>query len=200
MGEENVINDAWDNSLHSFGKSYIFSKRARFYMRWIRFVTILGIIVPVTIGATASGYGFNSYILKETITISIPLAILQLIISVFSLVNNWSDNLTYSIEASNDYNNLSDGFKKIAKSYTKNLTELSHQYEIINTKYTSRNDQDTKYVISERERRQGMRYALREFKRQCIGCNEIPVSLESTECSVCGRYNKNFIQKLFYHG
>src|SRR5690606_29624111 len=90
--EENLRKEAWDKAIHSFGKSYIFGKRAVFYNRWIRFLTILGIIVPVTIGATASGYGFDSEILKQTISISIPLTIFQLIISVFSIVNSWSEN------------------------------------------------------------------------------------------------------------
>ncbi|GGF49732.1 mobilome CxxCx(11)CxxC protein [Echinicola rosea] len=192
--------DAWDKAIHSFGKAYIFSKRAEFYNRWIRFVTILGIIVPVTIGATASGYGFNSEILKHTIAISIPLTILQLIISVFALVNNWSDYLSYSLEATNDYGNLSKAFKKLGKNPPKDIPDLKHQLELLETKYNSRSDQDSKYGPKERELRKGMRYALREFQRQCIGCKTTPLSVESTDCEVCGNFKRNIIQKLLVHG
>lgn len=202
MNEEEQIlrTDAWDKAIHSFGNAYIFSKRADFYKKWIRFVTILGIIVPLTIGATASGYGFNSEILKQTISISIPLTIIQLIISVFALVNNWSDNLSYSLEATNDYGNLSEKFKKLGK-YPPNETHiLKQQVEITETKYNSRNAQDSKYCIKERELRKGMKYALREFQRPCLGCKKTPVSIIPTECDVCGKFKRNLIQKILFHG
>lgn len=198
--EELLRKEAWDKAIHSFGKGYIFSKRAIFFKNWIRFVTILGIIVPVTIGATASGYGLNSQILKYTINISIPLTILQLFISVFALANKWDDNLSYSLEANNDYGNLSDSFKKLGKNPPKNIQDFRHQIEILETKYNLRCDQDSKYSLKERELRMGMRYSLREFQRQCIGCEKVPVSIESTDCDVCGKFNRNLIQKILYHG
>ncbi len=198
--EELLRKDAWDKAIHSFGKAYIFSKRAEFYTRWIRFVTILGIIVPVTIGATASGYGFDSEILKWTINISIPLTILQLIISVFALVHNWSDYLSYSLDATNDYGNLSAALKKLGKNPPNDIEELKHQLELLETKYNSRSDQDSKYGLKERELRKGMRYALREFQRQCIGCKRTPLSAESTDCNVCGNFKRNMIDKLLFHG
>ncbi|MFT5914562.1 MAG: mobilome CxxCx(11)CxxC protein [Bacteroidia bacterium] len=198
--EEILRNDAWNKAIHSFGKAYIFSKRARFYNRWIRFVTILGVVVPVMIGATASGYGFNSEILKHTINISIPLTIIQLIISIFALVNNWSDYLSYSLEATNDYGNLSEAFKKMGKNPPNEIKYLKHQLELLETKYSLRGDQDSKYGLNERELRKGMRYALREFQRKCIGCDKIPLSNEPTDCGVCGNFKRNIIQKLLFHG
>lgn len=192
--------EAWDKAIQSFGKSYIFSQRTVFYNNWIRFLTILGIIVPVFIGATASGYGIDSDILKWTINISIPLTILQLVISVFSIVNRWSENLSYSIEATNDYANLSEEFKKLGKNPPSDLKLLEHKIDILNTKYNLRNDQDSKFQIKELERRKGMRYALREFQRTCIGCKEVPLSLESTDCEVCGNYEKSLINKLLFNG
>ena len=198
--EKNLRNEAWEKAIHSFGKSYIFGKRAVFYNRWIRFLTILGIVVPVTIGATASGYGFDSEILKQTIKISIPLTIFQLIISVFSIVNSWSENLSYSLEATNDYGNLSEDFKKLGKNPPKKIGKLKHQLEILETKYYSRSDQDSKLNLKDRELRKGMRYALREFQRECVGCEKKPLSMESTNCEVCGKFKRNIIQKLLFNG
>ncbi|RLJ33809.1 mobilome CxxCx(11)CxxC protein [Chryseobacterium sp. 7] len=198
--EEQLRVDSWDNSIQTFGKSYIFSKRAQFYSNWNRFLAILGIVVPLTIGATASGYGFNSEILKNTIAISIPLSIIQLIISAFALVNNWNDNLSYSLEAVNDYNSLSDNFKKLGKNPPNSFEEFSRTFEILETKMSSRADNDAKYSLKERELRKGMRYALREFQRQCVGCNKVPLSISSTDCEVCGKFERSLIHKILFHG
>jgi len=199
--EEQILrNESWDKAIQSFGKSYIFSQRTIFYNNWIRFLTILGIIVPLFIGATASGYGIDSNILKWTINISIPLTIIQLLISVFSIVNQWSENLSYSIEATNDYGTLSEEFKKLGKKPPRDLKTFEHQLEILKTKYNLRNDQDSKFQIKEIERRKGMRYALREFQRTCIGCKNVPLSLNSTDCEVCGNYKKSLIKKILFNG
>lgn len=198
--EEHLRIDSWNNSIQAFGKSYIFSKRAQFYSNWTKFLTIMGIAVPLTIGATASGYGFDSEILKNTIAISIPLSIIQLIISAFALVNNWNDNLSYSLEAVNDYNSLSDGFKKLGKNPPENYNEFLKSFEILETKMTSRSENDAKYNLKERELRKGMRYALREFQRKCVGCGNIPISIASTDCEVCGNYNRSLIHKILFHG
>ncbi|NRS90843.1 mobilome CxxCx(11)CxxC protein [Flavobacterium sp. 7E] len=198
--EEILRQEAWNNSIQSFGKSYIFSKRAQFYSNWNRFLAVLGIVVPLTIGATASGYGFNSEILKNTIAISIPLSIIQLIISAFALVNNWNDYLSYSLEAVNDYNALSDSFKKLGKNPPSDYTEFFHQFEILETKMNSRTENDSKYNLKERELRKGMRYSLREFQRQCVGCKETPKSIESTNCDVCGKFSRKLIYKILFHG
>lgn len=198
--EEQLRIDSWNNSIQAFGKSYIFSKRAQFYSNWNRFLAILGIVVPLTIGATASGYGLDSEILKQTVAISIPLSIIQLIISAFALVNNWNDNLSYSLEAVNDYNSLSDNFKKLGRKPPNNYEDFSRTYEVLETKLNSRTENDAKYSLKERELRKGMRYALREFQRKCLGCEKTPLSISSTDCDVCGKFERNLIHKILFHG
>jgi mobilome CxxCx(11)CxxC protein len=192
--------DSWENSIHSFGKAYIFNKRAERYGVLLNSLKVFGIVVPVTIGATASGYGFDSELLKWTITISIPLTIIQLIYSVFAVVYKWDDNLGYAYETVKDHNNLSDDFKKLGKLPPENYDDLNNKFNILETKLRSRVEQDFKHGLTERELRMGMRFALREFKKQCYGCNQIPISMESTDCDVCGKFKRNLIQKIFNYG
>ncbi|WCM43607.1 hypothetical protein MG290_14775 (plasmid) [Flavobacterium sp. CBA20B-1] len=198
--EEQLRSESWNNSIQCFGKSYIFNKRAQFYSKWNRFLAILGIVVPLTVGATASGFGFESEILKNTIAISIPLSIIQLVISAFALVNNWNDYLSYSLEAVNDYNSLSDDFKKLGKNSPSNFGDFSKSFEILETRLKYRNESDSKYSFSERELRKGMRYALREFQRKCVGCQEVPLSMLSTPCEICGKFERSLIHKILFHG
>lgn len=42
----------------------------------------------------------------------------------------------------------------------------------------------------------GMRFALREFQRECVGCKITPLSMEYSECTVCGKFNDNLKNRL----
>ncbi|PKD21814.1 hypothetical protein APR41_02205 [Salegentibacter salinarum] len=200
MNEEILRKESWNKALQSFGKAYIFSQRAEFYKKWIRSLTWLGIIIPLMIGGIAMGYGYNSSILDIALSITIPVITLQLGISAFALVNNWSDYLSYSLEATNDYNSLSESFKKIAINPPKDSYEHQKLYDILETKYSLRMQQDSKYGLKDRELRRGMRSGLREFQRECVACRETPLSMQSTSCQICGNFTRNLIQRIFYHG
>jgi len=180
--------ECWDQALFSFGYGYIFSKRAQRYRKYISLINVFGIIVPVTVGATATGYGLNSDFLKYAIILAIPLTILQLLFSVLMIVLKWDDQLGYSYEASKEHGNLSEEFKKIASRPPEKYEELDHQFEIVKTKFSARQEQNSKYNLREKELRKGMRYALREFKRTCYGCKTIPVSMDATDCDICGKF------------
>ena len=189
--------ECWDLALHSFGYSYIFTKRAERYGTYINYLTVFGIIVPISVGATALGYGFNSPILKYAIAIAIPLIIIQLLFSVCSVALKWDDELSYAYESSKDHSNLSDEFKKYANRPPELYEDFDTKVNILNTRLKDRGEQDVKHKIKEYELRMGMRYALREFKRECYGCKIVPLSMESTNCPVCGNFNKSLILKIF---
>lgn len=179
----------WKNALHTFGFAYIFSRRVRRYSFKINLLTVFGIIVPITVGAAALGYGFNSQILQMAITIAIPAGILQLLISVLAITYKWNDELSYSLQASAEYSILSDDFRKHANFPLDNFEEFGKIFDILKTKYQAREGQDINHEIKERELRRGMRYALREFKKECYGCQKIPIDMKSTNCPVCGKFN-----------
>lgn len=187
----------WNNATSTFGNAYIFDKKAQRYGFFTNFLKVFGIIVPVTVGATALGYGLNSDILKGIITLAIPLSILQLIFSVFAVVQKWDDELAYAYEASQDLSLLSDSFRKLGNLPPENYKDLDDKFEILNTRYKARNQQNSKHNLKEWELRMGMRYALREFQRPCVGCKEIPISMKSTKCDICGNFDKSINYKLF---
>ena len=148
------------------------------------------------LGATASGYGFDSEILKLLINVAIPVSIFQLVFSVLAVIYKWDEELGYSYEASKDHNYLSQEFKSLANIPADNETELKRRFDILVTKLQSREEQDSKHNIMEWENRMGMRFALRQFKRECVGCKTTPISMESTDCDICGKY-KNLTTKIF---
>ena len=54
----------WNNATNAFGMAYIFDKKAQRHGFYTNMLKVLGIIVPVTVGATATGYGLDSNFLK----------------------------------------------------------------------------------------------------------------------------------------
>jgi mobilome CxxCx(11)CxxC protein len=178
-----------DLSFHSFGKAYIFQKRVGAYTKLINFNTVLGIIIPVCIGATVLGYGIENQFLKFLILVAIPLSIFQLLVSTISVVFKWSDELSYASEAIQSHQYISDRFKKLGDFQKKSFDDLDREYEILSTVLQSRKDQDSKHKLKDWELRMGMRYSLREFQRECVSCKKIPLSMEITACPVCGDFN-----------
>lgn len=200
MNKENKHNKirkkCWDRALHSFGKAYLFDKRVLKYSRYVNLLKVFGIVTPIAIGATALGYGFNASILKYVITIAIPISVVQLIFSVFAVVFKWDDELSYSLEASQDYNYISISFKKLGSLPPDSNEELEKKFDVLKERHQARSQQDAKHRIKEWELRKGMRYALREFQKECTGCNTVPKSMKSTDCPVCGNFRNPITKKL----
>ena len=190
-------NKCWDKSFHSFALGYIFDKKAQRYGFFVNLLKVFGIIVPSAIGATALGYGLEAELLKYMIVIAIPLTIFQLIFSVIAVTNKWDDKLAYAYEASQDLNLMHDDFKKLGSLPPQDFNELNRKYELLNTRYKARSQQNSKQNIKEWEQRMGMRFALRETQKKCVGCGEIPISIESTDCNVCGKFNSSIYYKIF---
>jgi mobilome CxxCx(11)CxxC protein len=158
---------------------------------------VFGIVVPSAIGATAIGYGLETEFLKFMIVIAIPLTIGQLIFSVFAVTNKWDDKLAYAYEASQDLNLMHDDFKKLGNLPPTDFDKLNEKYELLNTRYKARSQQNSKQNIKEWEQRMGMKFGLREFQKKCAGCKETPVSMASTDCDVCGNFNSSIYYKMF---
>ena len=184
-----------DKSFHSFGKSYIFQKRAEVYSKFINFITVLGIIIPVFIGATFLGYGTENNFLQYLIVVAIPLSIFQLLISTISVVFKWSDELSYANEAIQAHQYISDRFKKLGEFSKNSFEQLDGEYELLNTVLQSRKEQDSKHNLKDWELRMGMKYSLREFQKECVSCKKVPLSMENSTCPVCGNFD-NLIYKL----
>ncbi|MDR3625278.1 MAG: hypothetical protein P4L45_00510, partial [Ignavibacteriaceae bacterium] len=61
-------------------------------------------------------------------------------------------------------------------------------YRLLKIENDFRIDRDNQQYITEKEKRMGMRAGLRQFKRACAACKQVPVSLKSTNCDVCGNF------------
>lgn len=191
---ENIRTECWNNALHSYGTSYIFSKRASFKNKKLKALTFLGIIVPVTVGGIVTTYdSIDKSTLNWIFLIAGSSSLLQLILSVLSLVYKWDDSYLYYLESSIDNSLISKEFENLFKKYNPeytevNLRELQDEKNKTDLKYSIRLSNDSKFPFTERENREGMRYALRYFKRKCEGCGLVPKDMNPANCGVCGNF------------
>ena len=184
---ENIRKECHENKFHCYGKSYVYGERVNIYERRLRIINFIGIIVPLMFGGFALTYGVSS-INETAIYIGGGILFVQLFFSAFALVFKWDDELAYSLEATRDHNLLSQDFKTLGQFPPATLDEIINRYNILNEKLKSRNEQDVKHDLSDKERIKGMRWSLREYKRACVSCGKIPYSIEKTDCPVCGKY------------
>lgn len=186
--EETIRQECWNKSFHALGTSYVFQLKAKSYKTWIRIITILGIVVPLLLGATAAAYGQNSNILGIAITVAAPITIFQIALSGISLVAKWDDQLAYSLESQTENRIISEEYENLAKYPPTATGELERMFSIIKTKDEARIRQDEKITFSAKENRKGMRYALWIRKKECATCKAIPSSMTPTKCDTCGNF------------
>ena len=180
--------ECWQQSFQSFGYGNLFDKRSVCFGRNINLLKVFGILTPALVGVTAIGYGYTNF-LKNFIWLAGIITIVQFGFSILAIIYKWDDELSYAFEASQAYSSLWDRFKKLAKFPPENIDDLNKEFDLLNTEFRLRNQQDSKHNIKEWELRRGMRGALREFQWDCVGCNKKALSMDSTDCDICGKYS-----------
>jgi mobilome CxxCx(11)CxxC protein len=188
---ENIRKECHQNKFHCYGKSYIYiyiyGERVNKYERRLRIINFIGLVVPLMFGGYTLTYGIDS-INEIAVYIGGGVLFVQLFFSAFALVFKWDDELAYSLEATRDHNLLSHDFKSLGQFPPIDIEDLTIRYNLLYEKLKSRNEQDVKHNLKEKESIKGMRWSLREFKKACVSCKEVPYSIEKTDCPICGKY------------
>lgn len=182
-----------DHSFHQFGYSYIFQRRGRRLKRITNTISVLGVIIPVLIGGIVVNFGINSNLLAIIIPLTGIIGLIQLSLSTVSIILGWSDGLFYSIESAHDHERLHSKYKILAKFPPEDYQILKVEFSELEKERLFRDHQDSKVHISDKEKRIGMRAALREYKKECVGCKKIPLSMKDSDCDVCGKFTLKYI-------
>lgn len=190
--KEKFRSSCWDEAVHCFGTAQIFGDRAAWYRRWLRLLTLLGITVPVVVGGVVLSFGVGNKSMPYILGTAGVLGLVQLVGSVLSLVYKWDDELAYSTEAAADNGRLADTFGNLAEHPPNKQGELKARYDILRTESRIRSEQDGKRIVSGEEKRKGMRAALRQYRRVCVQCEQVPASMEASDCAVCGRFGRQW--------
>jgi mobilome CxxCx(11)CxxC protein len=185
---DRICQDSWDRALHAYGTAEIFKKRVRRYRRLIRALTFMGIIVPALIGGVVIAFGTDAAYLTAMLWLAGVAGIIQLFFSVWAVVNKWDDELEYSLESVSQNFELSSIFTQLGQCAPAPPTDLMVRFAAAQAKDDARRAADDKKSLSPKEIRYAHRAGLRQFQRKCKECQIAPVSMDSTNCPVCGRF------------
>lgn len=174
----------WDRALENFGTGYIFEQRANNYKIKLRVLTSLGILMPMIVGAIV--VSFNKATLPSwLINIAGIVGLFEIVGSTWSLIARWDDSYSYSIQSLNSNFSLASRYENLARNPPK---DFLIRFEILETEDQLLMREDYKQSISDKEKRRGMRAALRQYKRKCASCQIVPTSMDASNCNVCGNF------------
>ncbi|MFF3712848.1 mobilome CxxCx(11)CxxC protein [Streptomyces phaeochromogenes] len=176
----------WDSALHASGTAYVFQQRANRLKRQTDVLTWVGLAVPLLIGALVGTLGRNK-LWGVVITVAAVIAAVQLVMNLWSIIKRWPEELAYSSASVNANESLAARFTALADDRPA-LEELRTQFDKLNVEDSARRDRDNEKGVTEKERRMGMRAALRKYQRQCAACRTVPTTMEPSACGVCGQF------------
>lgn len=175
-----------DEALKAHGTAYIFEKRAASIRIRIMILSFLGIAGPASVGAIISTYNLDDNTTKIVLLVAGTIAIIQLLLSIWSLVSGWNDKLAYYLESKSSNYNLSSQYQKLAQNTAITKQGFDSELNVLDREAEIRASLDNNHDVTDNEKRMGMRYGLRKFQRPCAGCNQVPTDMKPTKCGVCG--------------
>lgn len=185
---QNRRRESNDSAIRHFGTAYIFEKRAKSLRKYIQMLTFLGIAVPASIGAIIGSFNLSQSLQQIIVAIAALLALLQLTITIWSVVAKWNDNLAFYLESKSSNYRLASEYERLARSTDWSAEEFETRYQVLEAEGNIRTGQDNQIDLDEKEKRMGMRAGLRQYQRLCAGCGKIPIDMEPTNCPVCGKF------------
>lgn len=182
---DSIRQDSWTTAINAFGTGYVFEQRANALRSKLRWIAYLGVAFPLAFGGLVLALGANSPWVPLLQVVAGLLGVGQLLISAWSLAASWQSSFAYAQESAADNYRLADQFKSVAKTPQ---TDLSTRHAVLDAEYHNRSASDTKQGLSDRDKRIGLRAALRQYERACAGCGAVPTSMTATACDVCGNF------------
>jgi mobilome CxxCx(11)CxxC protein len=185
---DRICKDCSERAFHAYGTAALFQKRSRRYRSLIRALTFMGIIIPLLIGGVVIGFGLQASYLPALLWIAALAGVIQLFFSAWALVNKWDDKLEYSLESSSENFTLSSDFLDLRNLALEPPADFDVRLSTAKAKDDARRASDNRQALTEAELRYAHRAGLRQFQWECVECKKVPHSMESTNCSICGRF------------
>jgi mobilome CxxCx(11)CxxC protein len=177
--------ECWGKEFHSYGTAQIFERRSKRLQKLRTWITFLGIISPVLIGGTVLAFGTNAKILPLALTCAGVVGLIQLTLSVWSLVARWDEQYEYALESIKANTELYNRFRRIPSSSTAKIPSL---YSEACNDYQARELIDITKGISEPEKCFANRKSLHYYQKPCSVCKIVPTSLKPSKCDSCGKF------------
>lgn len=184
--EEQLRQECWTKRFYSFGTARIFEKRASDINKKRQIITFLGLATPITVGAFVTAFSVESEVLKYIlIPIAGIIALIQSIMSLWSLGAKWDEGYSCSIAAIKNNTRLTADFEILAQS---DFNKIKRDINRLREEYQRQEMEDAAQHITVEEKRYAMRQSLFQYKLKCETCGNVPESLSPSNCDTCGNY------------
>ena len=184
---DRICQECWDRATYAHGTGEIFHARTRRFRGNLRALAFVGIAVPLAVGGVVLTFGTDSLDWK-VLSFAGSLGLAQLILSAWSIVYGWADSLEYSLESASDNFALAASLQELGRTAPDPPLDIEQRFAVLKTRDDLRRNGDARVGVSAKELRFGHRAGLRQFRRPCDGCKEVPRSMEPTNCNICGRF------------
>lgn len=184
---DRISSESWNRALYAFGTAQIFLRRSLRYRRNLRILAFIGIAGPVLIGAMVI-HGIGSDYWVSFLAVVGFVSVAEALVSLWSLAATWADSLSYSQRSTAENLALSSAFRELGEQGQTPPMDFEIKFTDLRSRDESRRATDAEQGVTEKEKRYGHRAGLRQFGRECEGCKIKPTSMDSTNCSICGRF------------
>ncbi len=187
--EEHLRQAAWDNAVHAEATRTVFDRRARRLKIFTMIRDFTCIAIPLMLGYMYSSEQFEAVKPYRNFAIAFLAlaALLQILLTLLSLLNQWDKELSYNLRAVRDQYALRVKWSSIGKGFSQNIQRDVDQLTKTQEEYESH---DSEKGITDKEKMYGHRAGLVFFDRPC-GCGAKPKTLKpplyvSSRCPHCG--------------
>ena len=185
MTKNEIRGEAQKKKREAYGTSQIFRNRANFYRMGQRWLTFLGIAVPVLVGGVVLSFSNYTGLLPFLLPIVGIVSVTQLVLSVWALVNKWDDSYEYSVKSQDRNAELEFNWQTIAELPD---GEIELHYESLRLANAQQAQEDDRQNVSQKERRRAMLATLFKYQTACAVCKKVPKSIKPSNCDCCGNF------------
>lgn len=183
-----IRKECWNQAVRSYATGYIFERRANLLRFRLQVLTFLGLVVPLLIGSIVLTFGLQLSVLPVFIYLAGGVGVIQLAISLWSLTARWDDKRDYANKSNSFNKNMALRYRQLASNPPRDDSALDLQFQFLEVDYQRQSAEDEIQGVSDKEKRRGLRAALREFKRPCVTCEQVPTSMKPSQCDTCGNF------------
>ena len=179
-----------DNALQSYGKAYIFEQRNHLFHFRLTMLKWLGIAVPLLVYGIICSFKLSSAWQTGIIAVASVVSTALLVLSAWAMAANWDEQYSKSLQSQLDFIELAKLYRELGTSTLFSVQAYRAEVARFDSIFDRADRLAMELRISDNEKRMGMRAALREFQRACVGCKVVPTDINSTNCDVCGNFKK----------
>ncbi|MBM0258804.1 mobilome CxxCx(11)CxxC protein [Micromonospora sp. 4G55] len=182
-----TLEEARVNRLYAFGTADIFQRRAARLRKKLNILNYIGIAVPLLVGATVMSFGPDIEWLSIVGIVGATVLLGQIAVSLWSLIAGWVDQHAHANESVTVNNDLVRRYDELLGGRIP-VGQLKTQFGLVLADDHNRRALDTRQNPAEKEKRRGMRAALRHYQQRCATCKQMPTSLKPSDCDTCGNF------------